>query len=99
MNFNFNHLCLHYAYKLDGFMPNKEEVNLRQDFVLSTDDHIKGAIQFLVKVVVSQDNEILDKGGRITAYSNNSVTINGIEYSRETCEFILYMKKLKNNSN
>lgn len=55
--------------------------------VLKEDIDFDYAIVFKVKVIVWQQDEILDFGGIIEDYNKDTVKINGTYFMRNACEF------------
>ncbi|MGF9714977.1 hypothetical protein [Paenibacillus naphthalenovorans] len=59
----------------------------KSNFVLSTDEHINAALFNKSKVIVYQDDQIINYGGLIQAQSEHAIKINDEYYLKETCEF------------
>jgi len=55
--------------------------------ILRSEADFDNAILFQIKVIVWQQDKILDYGGTIEHHTHDSVYINGIYYLKATCEF------------
>jgi hypothetical protein len=55
--------------------------------VLRTSADFDNAMMFQLNVVIWQDDEIIDYGGKIESNTDASVRINECHYFKATCEF------------
>ncbi|OME75941.1 hypothetical protein BK120_30220 [Paenibacillus sp. FSL A5-0031] len=59
----------------------------KSGFKLHTDAHISAAIFNKTTIIAWQNSEIIDLGGIIEKQDEHTVTINGMHYIKEVCEF------------
>jgi hypothetical protein len=59
----------------------------KSGFLLETDHHLQAAMFNKSNVIVWQDDEIIYYGGPIESFTENSITILGNRFLKETCQF------------